>query len=273
MCDRDDQFDRVDDLRVEGVLEVRMAGDVLIASLARPEKRNALNDASVLAVERVADLLPANIRAVVLEGMGEHFSGGLDLNELRERNVTEGIHHSRMWHRVFEKLQFGRVPIVAVLKGAVIGGGLELALAAHIRVAETTAFYALPEGQRGIFVGGGAAVRLPRVIGVDRMADMMLTGRTYGAEEGLRLGLSQYLVGRGEGLAKALELAQRIAKNATITNFAVIQALPQIAAHDRTGGFVMEALMSAIAQAEPDAKERVRAFLEKRAQKVEREGT
>ena len=70
-----------------------------------------------------------------------------------------------MWHRVFERVQFGRVPVVAVLHGAVIGGGLELAAAAHVRVAERSAFYALPEGQRGIFVGGGGAVRLPRLIG------------------------------------------------------------------------------------------------------------
>ena len=88
-----------------------------------------------------------------------------------------------MWHRAFDHLQFGRVPVVAVLHGAVVGGGLELACAAHVRVAETSTFYALPEGQRGIFVGGGASVRVPRLIGAHRMADMMLTGRVYSAEE------------------------------------------------------------------------------------------
>ncbi len=95
--------------------------------------------------------------------------------------------HSRMWHRAFHEIEFGRVPVVAALKGAVIGGGLELALSAHLRVAEASAFYALPEGQRGIFVGGGASVRLPRLIGVSRMRDMMLTGRVHDAESGERL--------------------------------------------------------------------------------------
>ncbi len=112
------------------------------------------------------------------------------------------------------------MPVIAVLHGAVVGLGLELAAAAHIRVAERDAFYALPEGIRGIFVGGGAAVRVPRLIGVPRMMDMMLTGRTYGAEEGVALGLSQYLVERGQGLAKGIELAERISTNAPLSNYA-----------------------------------------------------
>ena len=74
---------------------------------------------------------------------------------MTERDTIAGIRHSRMWHRVFESVEFGPVPVVAALKGAVVGGGLELAAAAHIRVAERSTFYALPEGQRGIFVGGG----------------------------------------------------------------------------------------------------------------------
>ena len=87
--------------------------------------------------------------------------------------------------------------MVAVLHGAVVGGGLELAAACHLRVAERSAYYALPEGQRGIFVGGGGSVRLPRLIGVARMIDMMLTGRTLSAEEGQAIGLSHYLVEHG----------------------------------------------------------------------------
>ena len=91
------------------------------------------------------------------------------------------------------------MPVIAVLHGAVVGGGLELAVAAHIRVAEASAFYGLPEGQRGIFVGGGGSARIPRLIGTARMADMMLTGRVYDAEEGFAIGLSQYLVDDGAG--------------------------------------------------------------------------
>jgi enoyl-CoA hydratase/carnithine racemase len=151
----------------------------------------------------------------------------------------------------------------------VIGGGLELAAACHIRIAGRSAFYALPEGQRGIFVGGGGSVRISRLIGVARMMDMMLTGRTYTAEEGLSIGLSQYLVdGRDAALTKASELAERIAGNAPLTNFAILQALPRIAEQGMSEGLLTEALMSAIAQGEPEAKARVAAFLAKRAPKV-----
>ncbi|MGA9501011.1 MAG: crotonase/enoyl-CoA hydratase family protein, partial [Pseudolabrys sp.] len=157
-----------------------------------------------------------------------------------------------------------------VLHGAVVGGGLELAAAAHVRVAERSAYYALPEGSRGIYVGGGGSVRLPRLIGVARMMDMMLTGRTYSAEEGQAIGLTTYLVEPGKGFAKGLELAQRIAGNAALTNFAVMHALPRIAEMDPAGGYAIEAMMSAIAQAGPDAKARLKDFLEKRAPKATR---
>jgi enoyl-CoA hydratase/carnithine racemase len=244
------------------------AGPILTVTLSRPEKRNALNDPTVLALEAIFDRIPKDVRCVVLTAEGDNFSAGLDLGELKERDTIEGVHHSRQWTRIFEKIQFGPVPVVAHLKGAVIGGGIELATATHIRVAERSTYYALPEGQRGIYTGGGASVRLTRIIGVDRMMDMMLTGRTYAAEEGLALGLSQYLVEPGEGLAKATALANRIAQNVGATNFALVQALPRIAEANRETGFMMESLMAAIAQAEPDAKGRLRAFLEGRAGKV-----
>ena len=205
---------------------------------------------------------------MVIHGEGDNFCAGLDLNELRERNVMEGVLHSRMGQRAHDLVQFARVPVIAVLHGAVIGGGLELAVSCHVRVAEPTAFYALPEGQRGIFVGAGGSVRLPRLIGMDRMTDMMLTGRVYRAEEGQSLGISQYLVDAGQGLTKALELAERIASNAPLTNFAIVQVLPRIVEADPATGFLLESLMTGIAQGDPEAKRRLVDFLEKRAAKV-----
>ena len=249
-------------------LAAEMHGQVAVLTLCRPEKRNALNDETVLGLEAFFAALPAAARAVVIAAEGENFSAGLDLSEITERNTVDGIAHSMMWHRAFERLEFGRVPVIAVLKGAVVGGGLELAAATHVRVAEPSAYYALPEGQRGIFVGGGASVRVPRLIGAARMADMMLTGRVHDAEAGQAMGLSHYLVGPGEGLAKAMELAGRVASNAPLTNFAVIHVLPRIAEANPREGFVMESMMAAIAQGSDDAKDRLRAFLEKRAKKV-----
>jgi enoyl-CoA hydratase/carnithine racemase len=243
-------------------------GAIGILRLARPQKRNALDDATIRGIENFFATVPDDIKAVVICGEAEHFCAGLDLSELTERDIAAGIAHSRTWHRAFERIEFGRVPVVAALHGAVVGGGLELAAACHIRVAERSAYYALPEGSRGIFLGGGGSVRLPRLIGASRVIDMMLTGRTYGADEGAPLGFSHYVVEPGAGLATAIELAERIAGNAPMTNFAAMHVLPRNAEQDRASGLLMEALMSAIAQSDPEAKRRLHDFLEKRAPKT-----
>src|ERR1051325_6564503 len=144
------------------LLAIEQRGKVLSIGLNRPAKRNALNDGIILALGECFSTIPDDVGAVVIHGVGAHFSSGLDLSELTEQDATAGLIHSQMWHRVFDRVQYCRVPVIAALKGAVIGGGLELACAAHIRVAEPSAYYALPEGQRGIFVGGGGSGRAPR---------------------------------------------------------------------------------------------------------------
>ena len=251
-----------------GLILAERHGAVLHLRLNRPAKRNAVNDGLVLALDRAFSGLGSDVGCIVLSGEGQHFCAGLDLSELSERTVYEGVLHSRMWHATLDKLQFAPVPVVAVLHGATIGGGLEIAAAAHVRVAERSAYYGLPEGQRGIFVGGGGSMRLPRLIGTSRMADMMLTGRVFDAEEGQQAGLTNYLVGEGEGLAKGMALAQKICGNAPLSNFAVIQALPRIAELAPSEGLFVESLVAAIAQGDPAAKERIRAFLDGRAAKV-----
>jgi enoyl-CoA hydratase/carnithine racemase len=250
------------------LLDVSQHGAVLHLRLNRPAKRNALSDPLIQQLHTAFVNLPADVRAVVISGEGDHFCAGLDLSELMERDVGEGVLHSRMWHAAFDQIQFGRVPVVAVLHGAVVGGGLELASACHIRVAEASTYFGLPEGQRGLFVGGGGSARIPRLIGVARMSDMMLTGRVYDAEEGIATGLAQYLVPEGEGLAKGLALAARIGQNAPLSNFAVMQALPRIADQSQSDGLFTESLMAAVAESTPEAKSRLRDFLEKRAGKV-----
>ncbi|WGL51341.1 crotonase/enoyl-CoA hydratase family protein [Nocardioides sp. BP30] len=255
-------------LELPPTLRVERSGKVAVLTLARPEKRNALSDETVLGIERFFTHLPEDVACVVLAADGDHFCAGLDLAEMAERDTLGGVRHSRMWHRAFEQIEFGTVPVVAALKGAVIGGGLELAAATHIRVAERSTFYALPEGMRGLFVGGGGSVRIPRLIGVARMADLMLTGRRYDAEQGAAVGLSQYVADDGAGLDLALDLAARIAENAPQSNYAIVQALPRIAEANPREGYVMESMMAAIAQGTGDAKQRMQAFLDGRAQKV-----
>ncbi len=251
-------------------LRAERHGAIAVLRLHRAEKRNALNDPTVQGMVAFFESLPDDIRCVVIAGDGEHFSAGLDLSELKELDVREGIAHSSSWHRAFDRIQYGKAPVIAVLHGAVVGAGLELAASVHIRVAERSAYYGLPEGSRGIFVGGGGSVRLPPLIGVPRMMDMRLTGRTLSAEDGHAIGLSQYLVDNGGGLSKGIELAKRVAANAPFTNFAVTHMLPRIANADPAMGFATEALTAGIAQAEKEAKQRLQDFLEKRGPKVVR---
>ena len=249
-------------------LSLEIRDDVAIVRLTRGSKRNALSDGLILALRDSFQNLPSTVRAAVIDGEGPHFCAGLDLSELQERDAGQGLHHSRMWHAALDHVAMGSVPVIAALHGAVVGGGLELASACHIRVADATTFYALPEGSRGIFVGGGGSVRIPKLIGAARMTDMMMTGRVYNAEDGERAGFAQYLVAEGTAFDKAFELARRVATNAPLTNYALMHALPRISEQPADHGYFTEALMAGIAQASPEAKQRVRDFLEGRAGKV-----
>lgn len=253
---------------ITNTFSVEQTDAIAIVSINRITKRNALNDETIRGLHAYFENISPGIKAVIVQGKGDHFCAGLDLSEVRGRRAGEAMHHSRMWHHAFERIQFGRVPVISVLKGATIGGGLELAAASHIRIAESSAFYALPEGQRGLFVGGGGSVRISRLIGVPCMMDMMLTGRVLDAEEGHRAGVSQYLVAPGDGLNKALELAKKIVGNAPMTNYAVINALPRIAEQSIQDGLMTEALMAAVAQSEPETQERLTAFVDLKQNKV-----
>ncbi len=249
-------------------LSVQHQNQVAIITLRRAHKRNALSDALVLGLEYAFSHLPEGTRAAVLVGDGNHFCAGLDLSEIQARDTVAGLQHSRMWHRALNAIEKGSVPVVAALHGAVVGGGMELASSCHIRVADETAFFAFPEGSRGIFVGGGGSVRAPKLIGEHRMLDMMLTGRVYPAKEAVPIGFAQYLVVPGAALAKAVELAQRIASNAPMTNYALMHALPRICEQSADHGFFTEALMASIVETAPEARARVTEFLEGRGPKV-----
>jgi (methylthio)acryloyl-CoA hydratase len=262
---------RKDDIKNAGQLMpvgTEVQGELMIVRLCRSKKSNALNDTSILMLEEIFSDVPQNIKCAILIGEGKHFSAGLDLSDFMETNTIEGVHHSRMWHRVLDKIQFGTVPVIAVLHGACVGGGLELASACHLRVAERSAFYALPEGQRGIFVGGSASVRLPKLIGMARTADMLFTGRVIDAEEGNRMGISQYLTEEGGGLDKAKELALKIASNPALNNYAIMHILPRMTDASQEAALLMESLIAAISRDGPEAKKRMQEFLDGKARKL-----
>ena len=243
-------------------------GEIAQIGLNRPAKRNAIDDELLNALTQAVTKAAGEAKAAILYGHGEHFCAGLDLAKHARKTPVEALKTSRHWHAAFDLIQRGDIPFIAVLHGGVIGGGLELAAAAHIRIAEETAFFALPEGSRGLFVGGGGSVRVARLMGVARMTDMMLTGRVLSAAEAIEANLVQYVVGKGQGLAKAKELAARMAGNAPLSNFAILKALPRIQDMAQDDGLFVESLISAFTETSPEARARIEDFLNKRAAPV-----
>lgn len=253
------------------VLRVERRGKVAILTLDRAEKRNAVNNRLIEAIDRFFRAPPEDTRAVVLCGAGPHFCAGLDLSEHVKRDPVEAFEISRYWHRTLDLVEQGGIPVVTAMQGAVMGGGLEIAAATHVRVAETSAVYQLPEGQRGFFVGGGATVRVTRIVGAGRTVEMMLTGRRVSAAEGQALGLSHYLVGEGEALDRAIELAETVAGNAPMVNTMVIGAIGRIADMGKQEGLFTESVASALTQTSADARAGIEAFFEKREAKFDRD--
>lgn len=248
----------------EPILKIDIEDGIATLTMNRPAKRNAMCDALLEALDGFFSAPPEGVKVAVLTGTAGHYCSGLDLSEHVARDAEGTMRHSRHWHAVMDRIQFGGLPVVSAMFGAVIGGGLELATATHVRIAEASTIFQLPEGRRGIYVGGGASVRVGRILGADRMVEMMLTGRKYDASEGLALGLTHYAVGEGEALPMAQDLARKIAANAPLSNYIMIQALSRIEDMDKPGGLFTESLCAALTQTSPDAVEGLQAFLQKR---------
>ena len=250
------------------VVTYELQGETALIGLNRPEKRNALNQAVAAQLHDAVSRALDEAKVGILFGHGDHFSGGLDLAMFAE---TAGKERRPVRRRPLgsgaDLMARGDIPFIAAIRGAAVGWGLEVAACAHIRVADETAFFALPEGQRGIFVGGGGSVRVSRLMGVARMMDMMLTGRVLSAAEAERCEVVQYLVKPGEAVNKAKELAEKIAKNSPLSNNAIINGLPRLREMPYEDGLYFEALVASTTFG-PEATERLKAFVEKRAERL-----
>ena len=234
--------------RLPASLKATRQGEVGVLWLTRG---GTLDDETILGIETYFSTLAGIIKTVVLASEGEDLCLGLAVSAARKEDTIESLARALSRQRSFERIQFGKVPVVAVLRGAVIGAGLELAAAAHVRVAERSAYYKLGEGLGQV---PGGCVGLTRLIGPSRVMDMMLTGRTYSAEEGQTMGLSTYLVNNGSGVAKGLALADTIARNRPIANCSAMHLLPRVAM-DPAAGHVAEELVAALARLESQAAE------------------
>ena len=247
---------------------------VWIVTLNRPEKRNALNAETI---EELVSLFSgarqSGAAAIVLAASGDHFCAGLDLVEHHRNDLepAEFWHLCLRWHEAFNKMEYGGIPVIAALKGAVVGGGLELASSAHIRVADATTYFALPEGQRGLFTGGGATIRVADLVGKARMVDMMLTGRVYNCDEAVEIGLAQYRV-EGSSLDHALAIARRAAQNLPLTNFAICSAVSHMQNMSTFDAAYAEACVAGIVNTQTSARDRLQAFADKTAARVRPNG-
>ncbi len=263
--------DAVNPETYENLAISKRENDLYVVTLNRPAKRNALDVATIEELIRFfSGARLAGVKAVVLAGEGDHFCAGLDLVEhwQADRSPDEFMHVCLRWHEAFNKMEYGGVPIIAALKGAVVGGGLELASAAHVRVIDPGTYFALPEGQRGIFTGGGATIRVSDMIGKYRMIDMILTGRVYQGQEAVDLGLAQYIVEPGASFDKAMELGEKVAMNLPLTNFAICSAVSHMNNMSGMDAAYAEALVAGVVNTQPDARARLEAFANKSAARV-----
>ena len=259
----------LDDLPLTNLGVAMDADGIATVTLNRADKRNALNAATVEDLVALFSALPrAGVRAVVLRAEGGHFCAGLDLVEHlnADRTPAEFMQLCLRWHEAFNKMEYSGVPIIAALKGAVVGGGLELASAVHIRVADATTYFALPEGQRGLFTGGGATIRVADLVGKARMIDMMLTGRIYKGAEAVSVGLCQYLVDDSE--AKAMEIARAVAANTPLANFAVCSAISHMQNMSALDAAYAESMVAGIVNTQAQARGRLAAFADKTGARV-----
>ena len=256
--------------RFEHLLIDRHEDGVWVVTLNRADKRNALNAAMVEEmVTLFSGAMAAGARAIVLTAAGDHFCAGLDLVEHHsaDRSPAEFWQLCLRWHEAFNKMEYGGVPVIAALTGAVVGGGLELASAAHVRVADRSTYFALPEGQRGLFTGGGATIRVADLVGKARMIDMMLTGRVYQGPEAISVGLAQYLV-EGSSLEAALDIARKAAANLPLTNFAICSAISHMQNMSALDATYAEACVAGIVNTQEPARARLAAFADKTAARV-----
>ena len=240
---------------------------VTVLTVNRPEVLNALNRETLGeiedAVRRFVDDPGAG--ALVVTGAGEKsFISGADINELAVLDPRGAEEISRFGQRAIEGLERSPKPVIAAVNGYAFGGGCELALACHLRVASENAVFGLPEVSLGIIPGYGGTQRLPRLVGLGRALEMILTGGRVKADEAERIGLVNRVVPRAEVMGAAIAMAQSILKNGPLAVSAALEAVRRGLELPLEAGLRFESSLFGILGASEDMHEGLNAFLEKR---------
>jgi enoyl-CoA hydratase len=238
-----------------------------IVRLNRAEKFNALSREMILNLSEVFTNLKSqsDLRTIILTGAGDRsFCAGTDISELAELDKGVAREVSERGQALCNQIESYGVPVIAAVNGIAAGGGCELALACHLRIASANAQFSLPETKLGIIPGYGGTQRLAREIGHGRALEIMLTGRTVSAAEALQFGLINRIAAAGELLVAAESLARQIASLAPLAIRACLEAVIKGAELPLAEGLALEAKLFAGLFASDDVREGTRAFLEKR---------
>ena len=250
----------------EPVLTLDVANRIATLTINRPDKLNALNDATMAALGEAIDQVRAraDVGGVIITGAGRAFVAGADIAELRTKNAVEAHALSRRGQAVFRHIELLTKPVVAAVNGFALGGGCELAMACHVRIASESAKFGQPEVKLGILPGYGGTQRLPRLVGTGRALQLLLTGETIDAAEAFRIGLVNAVVPPGELLTAAHALLLQMLANGSLALAHCIDAVHRGAALSLDEALALEAAQFALLSASADMREGTAAFLEKR---------
>lgn len=245
------------------LLEEKENGTVIV-TINRPDKLNALNSELLQELRSVFIYTEENshVKAVIITGSGEKaFVAGADIKELRELNKQSGEKLSSEGQQIFAFIEQSSKPVIAAINGYALGGGAELAMACHLRIATGNALIGLPEVSLGLIPGYGGTQRLPTLAGLSKAMEMILTGEPINAEEAVRVGLVSSIHSSENIIDEAMTLAEKIIKNGPL---AVQKAIQAILASRPGRGFTKEAMLFGELCETDDFKEGTSAFLEKR---------
>jgi len=243
-------------------------GSIATITVNRPEKLNALNAATIAELHsafRDADA-DEQVRALILTGAGgKAFVAGADIGELAKMGPLTGVQVSRQGQDAFRFLESMRKPVVAAVNGFALGGGLELALACHLRIASSKAKFGLPEVRLGIIPGYGGTVRLPRLVGRGRALELILSGEMIDAVEALRIGLVNRIAEPDQLLTETRGLVEKIVANGPIALAMALESVDHAATASVENGLRLESDLFGLLASTDDMREGMQAFLEKRA--------
>jgi enoyl-CoA hydratase len=238
-----------------------------LVTINRPEAMNALNSDLLGELERLFDDLAgrSEVSVVILTGTGDKaFVGGADIRELSRLDAMDGWDFSTRGQRLFDRIEQFDKPVIAAVNGYCLGGGCELAMACHLRLAGRSARFGQPEVKLGLIPGYGGTQRLPRLVGEGRALELLLTGDMIAADEAFRIGLVDRVVEDGELLKECAGLAARIVKNGPVAVGGCLEAVRKGRGMPMEQALALEAGLFGLVCGTEDAKEGTRAFIEKR---------